>query len=352
MEIKILNIPYNYVIKKKEKNLIDFCIAYLINTFFYENIVISYKNYLVTFSCFTPLPTTFILNDEIILEENNILVLTGSSNKNRTIFANKIIPYGHENPIPFTFPINLNKRLELLNSCVFYYEIELCEQHRVPWIDETIVIGYGSSYTSTNTNPGWKNNTFGYHLDDGTYQYNGNIIKKFGPQCKINDVFGAGIIYLSLNNYRPFFTINGKIINTKIPDININQKISPMIGFDHSHKVKFNFGKEEFKFTIKNYLHNNNILSNVNNYFKKKNQKISYNNKTNTCILNYQHNIFDNNLVSNNFFFNNDEIPPSDDEIPPSDNQQLSDITIINTINNNNIEISNLLSLILNNNTS
>ena len=350
MEIKILNIPYNYVIKKKEKNLIDFCIGYLINTFFYENIEISYKNYLVTFSCFTPLPTTFILNDEIILEEDNILVLTGSSNKNRTIFANKIIPYGLENPIPFTYPVNLNKRLELLNSCVFYYEIELCEQHRVSWMDETIVIGYGAIYTNTNTNPGWKNNTFGYHLDDGTYQYNSNVIKNFGPKCKINDIFGAGIIYLSLNNYRPFFTINGKIIDTKIPDIIINQKISPMIGFDHSHKVKFNFGKEEFKFTIKNYLHNNNILSNNNNYFKKKkNQKISYNDKTKECILNYPHNIFNNsllsnnNLLSNNLFFN-------DDGTHPVNNQQLNNITIINTLNNN-IEISNLLSLILNNNT-
>lgn len=341
MEIKILNIPYNYVIKKKEKNLIDFCIGYLINTFFYENIEISYKNYLVTFSCFTPLPTTFILNDEIILEKDNILVLIGSSNKNRTIFANKIIPYCQENPIPFTFPINLNKKLELLNSCVFYYEIELYEQHRSSWIDETIVIGYGSSYTNTNTNPGWKNNTFGYHLDDGTYQYNGNVIKKFGPKCKINDIFGAGIIYLSLNKYKPFFTINGKIIDTKIPDIIINQKISPMIGFDHSHKIKFNFGKDEFKFTIKNYLYNNNILSNVNNYFNKKNQKISYNDKTIICILNYPHNIFNNN-ISNNMFFNNDDIQSTND-------QELNN-TLNNTLNNN-IEISNLLSLILNNTT-
>ena len=116
-----------------------------------------------------------------------------------------------------------------------------------------------------------------YHLDDGTYQYNGIVIKNFGPIGKINDIIGAGIIYLSETNFQPFFTINGKLIEKKIPEITIIQKITPMIGFDHSHKIKYNFGENEFKFNLKNYIHGRQIISLNNIFFKKKNQKKTFN---------------------------------------------------------------------------
>jgi hypothetical protein len=137
---------------------------------YYENIEISYKNYLVTFSCFTPLPTTFILNDEIILEEDNILVLTGSSNKNRTIFANKIIPYGQENPIPFTYPVNLNK-----NDVKFISENYIKIMNKTylsPYYIQNIILNY---YLSKQTNKGKVYNTERQILFD---DFNHLIIKR------------------------------------------------------------------------------------------------------------------------------------------------------------------------------
>lgn len=275
----MIKIPYKYIIKTKNIKLIELCILCLFNIFFYETDNLIYTNPYITFQSFIPLPTTFISDhfNDINIEDDSICLTYNLKNKNRIIIADKILPFHSHDPIPFSFPIKIKNNYEIINSNVYYYEITIGEQIMQSWFDETIVIGYGSMFVNKTSNPGWKNNTFGYHLDDGTYQYNGEIIKNFGPICKIGDVIGAGIIYLSETIYQPFFTINGKLIEKPIPEITITQSIVPMIGYDHSHKVKFNFGKSEFKYQIKNQLHARQIISLNNIFFENKNQNKTFN---------------------------------------------------------------------------
>ena len=291
---KIVNVLIKDIIKNR--SLSETYLKYLISLFFYDNVSIKIINPVTQLLCFTPLPTKFVidnyLDDNLVVEDEkdqNILVMKGKPYKNRIIFANKILPSINKNPIPFTFPVNVGGNLELLNSKGFYYEIQFLEQYQDPWNDETLVIGYGSTHTNINSNPGWKPNTFGYHTDDGSFQYNGKCINNFGPLCMQGDIVGAGIIYEENNMYTPFFTYNGKIINKKLPAIFISSEIVPMIGFDHSHKIKYNFGKDTFKFSIellKEQLLTNKIFSLKNTYFKKNNQKITFNDNVQKSKLN------------------------------------------------------------------
>jgi hypothetical protein len=275
----MIKIPYKHIIETKNKKLIEYCLLYLFSIFFYETKELIYNNHYITFSSFTPLPTKFLLDcfKDIYIDDEFIYITSNVTDKNRIIFADRILPFASENPVPFSFPIKTNNSYELINSNVFYYEITIKEQVIQSWINEALVIGYGSVYANKISNPGWRSNTFGYHLDDGTYQYNGNVIKNFGPISKIGDVFGAGIIFISDSLYQPFFTINGKLIEKKLPEITIIQKITPMIGFDYSHKIKYNFGKNEFKFNIKDYLQGRQLISLTNLFFEKKNQKKEFN---------------------------------------------------------------------------
>ena len=263
----------------KNKKLIELCLLYLFNIFFYETKILIYNNHYITFKSFVPLPIDFISDNiiDIKIDNDSIYLNTDVKNKNRIIIANRILPYFTENPIPFSFPINIKDKYEIINSNIFYYEITISEQIKQLWNNETIIIGYGSVYANKKSNPGWENNTFGYHLDDGSYQYNGHIIKNFGPICKFGDIIGAGIIYLSETTYQPFFTVNGILLNKIIPKIIITQKIVPMLGFDYAHIIKYNFGKKEFKFNIKNHLYGREIISLKNIFFEKKYQNKTFN---------------------------------------------------------------------------
>ena len=281
---EILKISLNNLINNKK--LIKSYLNYLIHVFYnYEKIICN--NELVALLCFHPLPNKFItnnyINNNLIVEEpNNILVFKGTPTGNRIIFGNRNLPNKLLNPIPFAFPFKNNDDIiEVIHSNLFYYEIKILENYRTPWDNDALVVGYGSILVDYNTNPGWKQNTFGYHIDDGSFQYNNTIIQNFGPIGKEGDVIGAGIFFLENNVYKPFYTINGYLISNILPNIEINTTITPMLGFDYSHKIKYNFGIDKFKFNIVSLIFTNTIISNNNIFFSdKKNQNIYYNNNT------------------------------------------------------------------------
>jgi hypothetical protein len=264
---------------KINKNLYEQYIKFLINQFYNfnkkYNVVIN--NLYLTYKSFYPLPTTLVTEDYTldnkIAKVDNTYYLEGKPGIIRILFADRFIPHNDTDPIPFTFPVIINNQIELLNSCVYYYEVTILENMLEPWSNETISIGYGTTDIPINTNPGWMSNSFAYYLADGTFQYNQLLIKNVGPSCKTNDTFGAGIIYLDLNTYKPFFTYNGSlIIIDQIENIVSKNRLVPIIGFNYSNKIKVNFSNEEFKFNIKDYLYNNKIISskniflNLNNY--------------------------------------------------------------------------------------
>jgi hypothetical protein len=252
-------------------------LKYLLRSYFsnidYEIVT---NNPYVAYNSFYPLPThlitdEYVLHNKIVhnVNNDNIYSFYGTPNKNRILFGNRKLPSYDKYPIPFTFPIIINKKIELVNSNVYYYELTIMENIRESWLNETISIGYGSVNLPINTNPGWNNNSFGYHLDDGSFQCNHLIYKNVGPICNKDDIVGIGIIYISKNTYKPFLTFNGTLIELDfIQSISIKFDIVPIIGYDHSNKIKLNFSQEEFKFNVKNYLHNNKIISNENLFIK------------------------------------------------------------------------------------
>jgi len=252
-------------------------LKFLLKSYFFSfDYKIIANNEYVAYKSFYPLPTELITDEYTIdnkiiqnVANKNIYSFYGTPNKNRLLFANRKLPKCDHYPIPFTFPIIINNQMELVNSNVYYYELTIMENIREPWLNETISIGYGSINLPIHTNPGWNNDSFGYHLDDGSFQYNQIIYKNFAPTCNIGDTVGAGIIYISKNMYKPFFTYNGSLIEIDfINSICIKNDIVPIVGYDHSNKIKLNFSQEEFKFDIKNYLYNNKIISSENMFIK------------------------------------------------------------------------------------
>lgn len=265
---------------KVNKSLYEQYIKYLIDEFynFNKEYNIIFNNLYVSYKSFYPLPTSLFTEnyklDNKICKIDNTYYLEGSQNTNRILFADRYLPNSNYDPIPFTFPVIINNQIELLNSNVYYYEVTILENMREHWSNETISIGYGTTEIPLNTNPGWDADSFGYHLDDDTFQYNKILFKNREPYYKVNDTFGAGIIYINHNTYKPFFTYNGSLmILNQIDNIIVSNRLVPIIGFDHSNKIKVNFSNEEFKFKIKDYLYNNKIISSKNTFLINNNNK-------------------------------------------------------------------------------
>ena len=143
--------------------LIKKYLIYLYYTFFNISNNLITNNYLLSLKCFHPLPTKFNINNnsvDKITRIDNILQFEGKENCNRIVTTDKILPFHMNNPIPFSFPIYRNSEIKLVNSNIYYYEIEILESTRESWPNQTIVIGYGTIKCKIHTNPGWNNNTF------------------------------------------------------------------------------------------------------------------------------------------------------------------------------------------------
>ena len=273
--------------KNINKKLYEDYLNYLLYKYFDINLnnTIINNNSFLNFACFYPLPTSCEIssykNDDEIINNNNVYEFVGKSSNHRIMFGNRLLPYSNTDPIPFTFPIRISDNtIELFNTNCFYYEVTICERIRDPWMNETLSIGFGSITTPIRCNPGWISDTVGYHLDDGSIQYNQIINKNNGPICNIGDTVGAGIVYVAENMYKFFFTFNGSIISNEYLNNNIIIKsaITTIVGYDHSCKIKINFGNDIFKFNIKNYCNTNFVIS-QNNEFINNHQFI---NKINT----------------------------------------------------------------------
>jgi hypothetical protein len=169
-----------------KKEMYEDYLKYLLEKYFNINtlkIFILNFNPFLSYSCFYPLPISLDIEnygvDDKINKDNDDYDLIGKCSNNRILFANRLLPNTITDPIPFTFPIKINeKTIELINTNCFYYEVTMGERTREPWINETISIGYGSITTPFRCNPGWVSDSIGYHLDDGTIQFNQIINKK------------------------------------------------------------------------------------------------------------------------------------------------------------------------------
>lgn len=303
--------------KNVNKNIYENYLKYLLEKYYNINLnaTIINNNPFLNFSCFYPLPNSFEISHyedmDKINQYNNIYEFIGTPTNDRIIFANRLLPHVNTDPIPFTFPLKINDNtFELVNTNCFYYEITIGERIRESWDNETLSIGYGSITTPINCNPGWISDTIGYHLDDGSIQYDQNVVKENGPICNIGDTMGCILVYTAPNYYKIFFTFNGSlIVNDDFNNnIFIKSQIVPMVGYDHSCKIKVNFGNDIFKFNIKSFYNSNFIISqnnkfinnhhfinkiNTNNTIKKKikNKKLKINSEIFTPFFSFTHEI-------------------------------------------------------------
>jgi hypothetical protein len=242
------------------------------------NLPVKSSGPLTSIKCFYPLPTRLLLteaytgNDKIVKNKNEYQFHGKSGN--RIIFSDKKLPFVNDKlkyPIPFSFPIPTDLEIDIVTSNVYYYEVTLInKQNMTPWIGECVSIGFGHKNTHFHNHVGWSSESVGFHSDDGTIRFNesGQVSKVHSNFWKPNDVAGAGIIYVSKNEIKPFFTLNGKLIYMMGKTIQMKYPYFPMVGYDHSHSIEINFSSKPFVYDIKKLILKNsdNVISSDNSF--------------------------------------------------------------------------------------
>ncbi|KAK7064734.1 Ran-binding protein, partial [Favolaschia claudopus] len=132
---------------------------------------------------------------------------------------------------------------------IYYYEVDILSKGNKGHIS----IGFAGKDVRLSRLPGWEQNSWGYHGDDGcsfAAEKNGT---PFGPTFGTGDTIGCGIDF---STYQAFFTKNGTLIGSAFKDIGRSTDLFPSIGLRHSGEaIRVNFGQDPFKFDIEYHVH-------------------------------------------------------------------------------------------------
>lgn len=137
---------------------------------------------------------------------------------------------------------------------VSYYEVRVeGSPHSSAEGSECVAVGLATkSFMKSKRLPGWDNESFGYHGDDGAiFHGRGRQLSEFGPKYGCNDTVGCG---LNHKDNSIFFTLNGKLLGTAFKDVPCDVDLYPTVGIDTNCPVRFNFGMEPFQFDLVTYL--------------------------------------------------------------------------------------------------
>jgi len=106
--------------------------------------------------------------------------------------------------------------------------------------------------------PGWDQQSYGYHGDDGgIFHSSGGMLKKFGPKYGPGDTVGCGIDYVSKGI---FYTLNGEFLGyawERISDDVLQTDLFPAVGIDTNSPIHLNFGSADngaFQFDLSNFI--------------------------------------------------------------------------------------------------
>jgi hypothetical protein len=140
---------------------------------------------------------------------------------------------------------------------ISYYEVHIDDAPSTPgMVDngfECVAVGLATkSFMKNKRLPGWDNESFGYHGDDGAiFHGQGKQLSEFGPRYGCNDTVGCG---LNHKDNSIFYTLNGKMLGTAFTDVPCDVDLYPTVGIDTNCSVSFNFGMQPFKFDLVSYL--------------------------------------------------------------------------------------------------
>eukprot|EP00602_Paraphysomonas_sp_CaronLab_P005582 CAMPEP_0185027352 /NCGR_PEP_ID=MMETSP1103-20130426/12312_1 /TAXON_ID=36769 /ORGANISM="Paraphysomonas bandaiensis, Strain Caron Lab Isolate" /LENGTH=152 /DNA_ID=CAMNT_0027561309 /DNA_START=439 /DNA_END=897 /DNA_ORIENTATION=- len=141
--------------------------------------------------------------------------------------------------------------LNLEPRSVMYFEVSISAldivTEKPQGIKECIAVGLATMRdTGMRIMPGWDENSYGYHSDDGAiFHGNGYGLATYGPEFGTGDVVGCGIRY---DTQEIFFTLNGVFLGYAFKSV--QGSLHPTVGIDANVKLEFNFGKSPFVFAI------------------------------------------------------------------------------------------------------
>ncbi|KAF7340135.1 Ran-binding protein [Mycena venus] len=138
---------------------------------------------------------------------------------------------------------------------IYYYEVDILSKGNKGHIS----IGFAGKDVRLSRLPGWEQNSWGYHGDDGCSFGRRRMARHSGPHLGVTgDTIGCGIDF---STYQAFFTKNGTLIGIPLSgsafkDIGKSTDLYPSIGLRHSGEaVRVNFGQDPFKFDIEYHVH-------------------------------------------------------------------------------------------------
>lgn len=129
---------------------------------------------------------------------------------------------------------------------IYYYEIRIESKPK----EGMIGIGFSSPRASVERLPGWEQESWAYHGDDGKsfFGESQGQGRPYGPVFGVGDIVGCGV---NFSSGTAFFTKNGNYLGVAFHDLR-NVKIYPSVGMKKHPLVHFktNFGQEPFVFDI------------------------------------------------------------------------------------------------------
>ncbi|KAM0790579.1 hypothetical protein ACM66B_004446 [Microbotryomycetes sp. NB124-2] len=144
---------------------------------------------------------------------------------------------------------------------VYYFEVEIVDKGLSGYIG----VGFSHPTVSLSRLPGWEDNSWGYHGDDGRAFCCLGTGESFGPTFTTGDVIGCGIDWTDAGpkgkdkgrpkdadkkgGARAFFTKNGEFLGYAFA--NLHGDLYPSVGLrTPGEVVRVNFGHKPFKFDI------------------------------------------------------------------------------------------------------
>ncbi|KAI9368277.1 hypothetical protein BJX61DRAFT_230774 [Aspergillus egyptiacus] len=129
---------------------------------------------------------------------------------------------------------------------IYYFEITI---HSKPK-EGMIAIGFSSNKASVERLPGWEQESWAYHGDDGKtfFGESQGQGRNYGPTFGVNDTIGCGV---NFSTGCAFFTKNGSFLGIAFRDVP-NLKIYPSVGLKKQPPMHLsvNFGQQPFMFDI------------------------------------------------------------------------------------------------------